>query len=78
MQRSYLGGSTQRWWSWLVRLCVCMYNMMIVLRGRGEVINGGFGLLLDGSDVRITHNTHTYTQSLSLSLSIRMQQQEPK
>ena len=76
MQRSYLGGSTQWWWSWLVRLCMCMcmYNMMIVLRGRGEVINGGFGLLLDGSDVRITHNTHTYT----LSLSIRMQLRGPK
>ena len=72
MQRSYLGGSTQRWWSWLVRLCVCMYvcNMMIVLRGRGEVINGGFGLLLDGSDVRITHNTHTYSLSISYSLSL--------
>lgn len=57
-----MGSPAQRWWCWLVR--VAKYSVVVVINYyspvtelhfyidayRGEVMNGGFGLLLDGSE----------------------------
>ena len=45
---------------WVIRYC--FRKIYVIQSYRGEVINGGFGLVLDGSEVSLLHTVkkHTY------------------